>query len=81
MSALPGRETVPRAEPSLWLLLFRLDLWQVSACSAWRAVRTAHDLPGGLPRSPQPRACGDGWGELPVGTRARCGEAPVGGRA
>jgi 2-succinyl-5-enolpyruvyl-6-hydroxy-3-cyclohexene-1-carboxylate synthase len=29
----------------------------------------------------QPLACGYGWGELPVGTRARCGEAPVGGLA
>ena len=49
--------------------------------SAWRAARTAGGLPGGLPRSPQPLACGYGWGERPVGTRARCGEAPVGGLA
>ena len=48
--------------------------------SAWRAARTAHGLPGGLPSSPQPLACGCGWGELPVGTQARCGEAPVGSR-
>jgi hypothetical protein len=49
--------------------------------SAWRAARTARGLPGGLPSSPQPLACGYGWGEIPGGTRARCGEAPVGGRA
>jgi hypothetical protein len=29
-------------------------------------------------RARQPLACGCGWGELPVGTQARCGEAPVG---
>jgi hypothetical protein len=32
--------------------------------SAWRG------LPGGLPSSPQPLACGCGWGELPVGRGA-----------
>ena len=32
-------------------------------------------------RARQPLACGCGWRELPVGTRARCGEAPVGGLA
>ena len=49
----------------------------------WRSspFRLARGLPGGLPRSPQPLACGDGWGELPAGTRARCGEAPGGGLA
>jgi len=44
-------------------------------------ARLARGLPGGLPSSPQPLACGDGWGELSVGTRARCGKAPVGGFA
>jgi hypothetical protein len=35
--------------------------------SAWRAARTACGLPGGLPSSPQPLACGYGWGELAGG--------------
>jgi hypothetical protein len=48
---------------------------------AWRAARPACGLAGGLPSSPQPLACGGGWGKLPVGTRARCGEAPVDGLA
>ena len=49
----------------------------------WRSspLRLARGLPGGLPRSPQPLARGYGWGALPVGIRAGCGEAPVGGLA
>jgi hypothetical protein len=29
--------------------------------SAWHAARTVRGLPGGLPSSPQPLACGCGW--------------------
>jgi hypothetical protein len=48
--------------------------------SAWPAARTARGLLA-VYRARQPLACGCGWGELPGGTRARCGEAPVGGLA
>jgi hypothetical protein len=48
--------------------------------SAWPAARTARGLLA-VYRARQPLACGGGWGELPGGTRARCGEAPGGGLA
>ena len=43
--------------------------------SAWRTACLA------VYRACQPLACGCSWRELPVGTRARCGEALVGGLA
>jgi hypothetical protein len=69
-----------RAKPRRFHRSFRLARGLRHHCSAWRAARMmAHGLPGGLPRSPQPLAHGYGWGESPVETRARYGEAPVGG--
>jgi len=73
---VPGVATVPDVCTSLFALLAACAFAALRGVRrGWRAACLA------VYRARQPLACGSGWGELPVGIRVRCKEAPVGGLA